>query len=193
MPDSPQTWREIPAQTFSDDLEDERVRAVFAFWLRIRGANRVPLKSALDPIEIRTSLPIVWLLERVAPMAFRYRLAGEEVTRALGGITRGTDPADLFATEDFQRFARRWSFVLDRPCAMRAFGSVSLGDGRSARVERLMVPLAQPDGRVTLILGATHYRLPRHAIQGSIQFPPTQIEYTPVDAFADAPTDPLLE
>jgi len=168
-------WSDIVAA-----IVDPRIAAVVAHWAGVRAGQAVPARAAIDPTCIRDSLSIVWMIERGADGRYRYRLAGESISRTHGGIGRGSDPAVLFAPSDLAMFRCRWELVLNRPCVVRAHGNVALREGRAAAVERIMVPLRDDAGGINVLLGATNYAPPPLLEVQPTHFPPTAVSFVDV-------------
>ena len=152
-------------------------------WLALRQVDAIPHRSAVDPAQFRDCLEMVWLMERHEDRHYRYRLAGQSIVEIHGGIRRGTDTSSLFSPQAVHMFTPRWEAVLDRGHLVRAEGVVRLSDGDLAsRVERLMLPLRGDDGSVSVILGATRYERPYGPGLTTTDFPPTNIQYCPLDS-----------
>lgn len=159
---------------------DPRFADVVQHWLALRQENEVPHRSAVDPMQFRRCLDMVWLLERHADGHYRYRLAGQSIAKMHGGIQRGTDASTLFCRESLAMFQPRWEAVLDCAQLVRAEGIVTLSEGsETSRVERLMLPLRSDDGKVSVVLGATHYEKARKNDGIATAFPPTDMQCCP--------------
>ena len=178
MQDDGSHWSEVELDRFLTCFSDPRFAHLVRHWLALRQEDAVPSRGAVDPTRFRDLLDIVWLLERHADGSYRYRLAGQTIVEIHGGIRRGADTASLFSLQALGMFRPRWEAVLDRGQLVRADGVVTLaGDNRTARVERLMLPLRGDGGEVSVILGATSYERPRGYDVTATDFPPTDIRY----------------
>lgn len=170
-------WQRSSWPDLTGAIIDPRIAAVVSHWADVRSGHCVPARTSIDPARMHNSLAIVWMIERGPAGRYRYRLAGESISRTHGGIGRGSDPAELFAPSDLAMFRRRWDFVLDRRCVVRAHGNVALREGRAAAVERIMVPLCDDAGGVNVILGATNYAPPPLLDLQPTHFPPTAVSF----------------
>ncbi|MDJ0945490.1 MAG: PAS domain-containing protein [Kiloniellales bacterium] len=66
-------------------------QAAFAYWDRIRAGRAMPARADLDPSDIRTILPCVFLLDVARdPLDFRYRLIGTKMASHLNRDLTGT-------------------------------------------------------------------------------------------------------
>jgi hypothetical protein len=175
-------WSELELHDFLSKFADLRFEQIIRHWLALRQEAAIPHRGAVDPIRFQDSLDMVWLMERHDDGHYRYRLAGQAIADIHGGIRRGTDTASLFSPQAVDMFRPRWEAVLDRGQLVRAEGVVVLaGADEIARVERLMLPLRSDDGSVSVILGATSYERPRGPGLTTTDFPPTNIQYCPLD------------
>jgi len=175
-------WRELELHRFRSQFSDSRFEPVIRHWLALRQQDAVPHRSAIDPGKFKDSLEMTWLLERHSDGHYRYRLAGQAITDIHGGIRRGTNPAELFSPQAVDMFRLRWEAVLDRGQLVRAEGLVHLSDGvQVSRIERLMLPLRADDGGVSVILGVTNYERPQMPGLTTTAFPPTNVQYCPMD------------
>ncbi|MGD1877975.1 MAG: PAS domain-containing protein [Kiloniellaceae bacterium] len=182
MQDDGATWRKLDLQQFLSGFTDRRFERMIRHWLALRQRDAPPHRGAVDPAQFHDSLDMVWLMERHEDGHYRYRLAGQTIADIHGGIRRGTDTAMLFARPALDMFRPRWEAVLDRGHLVRAVGTVVLSDGdKVSQVERLMLPLRGDDGTVSVILGATSYERPQGFGLTTTDFPPTSIQYCPLD------------
>lgn len=180
-------WSELALDQFVSAFADPRFDRMIRHWLALRKRDAIPCRGAIDPTKFQDSLDMVWLMERHADGHYRYRLAGQTISEMHGGIRRGSDTACLFGPESLEMFRPRWEAVLDKGRIVRAEGVVFLAEGQQiSRVERLMLPLRNDDGDVSVILGATSYDKPKGSSLTATEFPPTNIQCCPL---ADLPLD----
>lgn len=175
-------WSELDLQAFLSRFADPRFEKLIRHWLALRQEDAIPHRGAVDPTKFHDLLGMVWLLERQQDGHYRYRLAGQTITEIHGGIRRGTNPAELFSPAAVDMFRLRWEAALDHGRLVRAEGIVRLSDGEQiAKIERLMLPLRGDDGSVSVVLGATNYDRPRGTCLTTTDFPPTDVQFCPMD------------
>ena len=89
-----------------------KVSALYEYWKSITpDPGRLPGRQHLDPADIPTLLPNIWLLDVLeAPLRFRYRLIGTEINRRRFSAKTGDmvepivlKPGDPNPLEDFER------------------------------------------------------------------------------------------
>ena len=71
-------------------------QAAYVYWDRIRAGRAMPSRADLDPADIRTILPCVFLLDVAQdPLDFRYRLIGTKMATHLNRDLTGSWMSDL--------------------------------------------------------------------------------------------------
>ena len=179
--DSIDAWQEAEWRHTLTGFNPPSIDQMAAHWMSIRQGKEIPYRTALDVAAIPQALPNIWLAERLSDGEFIYRVAGEEITKALGPIHRGSLARDLFTEEAYERIARRWNFVLDSPSALRSGGEAVLGSGQTVPLQRLILPLACEESGPCYLLGATGYSQPRFNDETVSEFPPTDVLFTRVE------------
>ncbi len=135
-----------------------KVRALVEYWMRVRPAGLLPGRQHVDPLDIPSLLPNVWLVdvERQPEMRLRYRLIGTSVARAFDHDTTGEY---LDETHPHSRDGRVRVYLHDivrtglpawrvgRPLLWRLQDYLSL--------ERIYLPLASDGEEVDMVLALT--------------------------------------
>lgn len=129
--------------------------ALEQYWRHLRGAQRLPVRRAVDPGRIDAALPHAFILERVAPGVARFRVTGQKINTMLGLDGRGMLFGALFADAAAQS-AVHWA---DQAFATPAIIELALFTPRRLLAERhkarlLLLPLTGRDGTVSRALGA---------------------------------------
>jgi len=65
-------------------LDDDRVREIFDFWLRSRGAHRFPAQGDLNLMDVPKLLPHLFMLDAEPNRTFRYRFMGSSLDDHIG-------------------------------------------------------------------------------------------------------------
>ena len=94
------------------------VAEVFHYWDRVRAGRTLPLRSDIDPNEIRRHLPGIMLVEvKRDPLDFVYRLVGTREVAA-----RGNDPTGMRVAENWHGSSAQDVLVnYERVVASRSF------------------------------------------------------------------------
>lgn len=152
------------------------LQSLESYWRELRGAQRLPVRSAVDPTRIDAVLPHAFIAERISPRVARLRVSGQRINDLIGADGRGMPLSVLFAADSRDILADHLQAAFDRPAIVELplYAPRSLTRGRlSGRL--LMLPLAGADGQVTRILGAA-------LIDGRIGFGARALQIPPAGA-----------
>ncbi|MQW87294.1 PAS domain-containing protein [Sinorhizobium saheli] len=127
---------------------------LFQYWNATRGDRDLPRRDEIQPADIRTLLPELFILQRQADGTIRFRLAGTHVCALFGQELRDQLFSALWVAGEAGLAARIADHVMARrtPMLLSALGTT--GDGDRLDIELLLAPLASPDGKGDRVLGA---------------------------------------
>ncbi len=84
------------AVTKAEQLRHPTNQAAFAYWDEIRAGRLMPSRAELNPADIRSILPCVFLLDVASdPLDFRYRLIGTKMASHLNRDLTGSWMSEL--------------------------------------------------------------------------------------------------
>ncbi len=149
---------------------EESSRMFLRYWFQIRGDRLMPERRDIDPGQVATLLPKMWLWDAVPERKdFRCRLAGEEICALFGRNPRGTLLGEWVPKGIVDVARPRYQRVIDEPSICVASGISYVADDKQAWCERVITPMTDGGGRVpTIVFGITVWRAP--------DFVPTRIE-----------------
>ncbi|RYG92127.1 PAS domain-containing protein [Loktanella sp. IMCC34160] len=125
------------------------------YWSDLRGARRVPVRTAVDPAHIDAALPHAFILERCAPQVARFRVCGQRITQFIGAESRGMPLSVLFTAQGVQGIGPLLERCLDDPAVVEVPVVSRMTLTRRRLVgSMLLLPLEGPDGLVDRVLGA---------------------------------------
>lgn len=139
------------------------VVSLFEIWLQARSGCLLPVKSAIDPLDIPNLLPSVWMYEYVPEEDdFFCRIAGAEIEHAWGTFMLGTPFRDIVGKDNHAVALKRWKAVLEIPQVQYAWmvdGNAGEEADRESELlaERLVLPLCSTDGSVRYTMGLSVY------------------------------------
>lgn len=127
---------------------------LFEYWNEVRGGRVAPRRFEIEPARLTAVLSETFLVERLAPGRYAYRLAGTRICDQLGEEMRGLPLLDGFAESDRQTVIRQLEGPVTGGAALVL--QLGLGDtpGRLVRFEALVLPLVHTGSAVSRFLGA---------------------------------------
>jgi hypothetical protein len=140
---------------------DAKIAVLHRYWCSIRpGDGLLPGRQHLDPTEIPSLLPWVWLCDvHRDPVRFKYRLFGTELVRLVGYDPTGTWLDDRLATLNPGRSRDHLVFVAEGQgiSYCRGFAPLLLPEKNHISSERIVLPLARNGSDVDILLGFSIY------------------------------------
>lgn len=134
-------------------LQRGAAKGLYDYWNALRRTRRAPLRGEVDPAALRSFLPTVVILERMAPGHAVFRLAGTAICAALGRELRDHNFHSLWlATQRGALMGLIDRALYEAEPALIQFQASAL-DRRGYSGELLLLPLADRNGRLTRLLG----------------------------------------
>ena len=136
-------------------LTSRKAQELTAYWHKLsETAGGIPPRTAFDPIAIPSTLPSVFLIERLDADTYRFRLLGTDFAeRGVSDLT-GTllkrsevaaDRSPIFAVLDR---------ILDTPCGLHILGVEQSEKGRQSLVEYVAFPLSDEESASRFVVGS---------------------------------------
>ncbi len=136
------------------ELDDDRLRRLYAYWAEKRGERRFPTKAEIDPVEFPYILGYVTLVDvERAPRRYRFRLDGS-ILVALSGTDYTGRYLDELPGEQYVAFIREtYDRVVDsgEPYRYRKNG---LFDQQHFSEETIILPLGDSPTQVDMLVVA---------------------------------------
>ena len=146
---------------FDPDLSDNpRFLELKAYWDRKRGTRAMPLRSDIDPLELRGHLGLLVLIDVLPGVTdFRMRLVGTTIVETYGRDSTGKLLSALKPLDpEWWRFCDDlYRAVVERAVIARARGNLRMV-GRDFRTfDSVLLPLDGGDGSVGKILAEMRF------------------------------------
>lgn len=140
------------------------------YWYDSRRADApVTRRDDFDIFHIPALVPHLFLYDYdPAQRSFLLRVAGEEIRRLLPNSRPGVALEQIMPPAALPAVQERYRRVCEDPAILHAIGRVFFNLGGSGVGERIVLPLADADGKVHQLLGATIYSLGDQNEQGRI-------------------------
>lgn len=138
------------------DVADETLSTLVERWLAWRVKERFPTRKAIEPTELGSALPFVWICEKKSESGcYRYRLVGEAVNTLYGKGLRGRVLKDFLSQATARRIRDRLDHCLSSGILIHTIAPQTLHDNRHVLVQRLFLPILSDHGIADTILGCT--------------------------------------
>ena len=136
-----------------------KLRAAYEYWLtRSAGGTRIPDKAGFDPLEMRTFLANVLLVDREkATGRFRYRLAGTDICDVYGLEPKGRYVDEILQGEYRDFMLGLYERVARENVCIYCESHLKVEDGAEKHVERLICPTTTNGYDVDCLFIVQHY------------------------------------
>jgi hypothetical protein len=146
-----------PLSSLIEDLQQPALKALADHWTTLyeqRGA--IPALHDVDPLCFPRVLKDVWIFSATRNGEFRVRLSGESFTEWYGFNPMGHTLSEVCSPEVLPVLRELAQQVTATPCViLQRMTSVMPGWFQAASFDRLGLPLADDDGVIRHLIGAT--------------------------------------
>jgi len=126
---------------------------LFDYWTEKRGQRAAPSRTDIEPADIRTLLPHVFICDLNDDGQLNFRLAGTALCALHGRELKGTAFAKLWLADGTRNAGRTGTSVASGVTpAVLSLDCLSKG-GRVAQAEMLLLPVTGPSGRNDRLIG----------------------------------------
>ncbi len=129
-------------------------RELYDYWNRVRGVERAPHRSAIEPSDIRRVLADTFILEVLDRERLNVRLAGTRVCAIYGRELKGTNFFDLWTGDDRSAMATLGAAVVEDGAAAVTTIEAKTGRGMGVPAELLLLPLRHTGPAFDRVLGS---------------------------------------
>jgi hypothetical protein len=135
-------------------MKHKTIHALFDYWNTMRAGRPAPLRSEIQPGQIRGILPYVFILERESDNSFRFRLAGTGLCNVYGMEFRNHNLLSMWQEDCVDSLRHALDEVTRNASVSIIEYTASTNERREATFEMILLPLAQDNGAVTRVIGA---------------------------------------
>ncbi|HKA77834.1 MAG TPA: PAS domain-containing protein [Pseudolabrys sp.] len=129
-------------------MKHASTRTLFDYWNWRRGRRRAPVRSEIDPADIRHILGDTFMLTADFVDDIRFRLAGTRVCALFAREIKGNAFKDLWSESSHEQIAHLLTAVIDEGVGAVAGVIGRTEDGAEVELEMLLLPLAHSPSRV---------------------------------------------
>ena len=135
-------------------MTHQTVQALLNYWNELRGDRPAPMRSEIEPRDIKNILPHVFILERNDRWTYRFRLAGTGLCTTYGMELRRHNMAALWKDDSQQKILSLLNDVTGSGIVGTIDYTAETPDNRQLSMQMILLPLAQDNGAITRVLGA---------------------------------------
>jgi hypothetical protein len=123
------------------------------YWREQKGSCRAPTRAAINPADLGSLLPQVFMLGRLRPGEYTFRLAGGLVEDLHGGQLGGAEPIRLWAPAYRASLQLALEAVRRRPEPLVIAAEGRTRSGKAVALEIALAPLIGPEGEIDRLIG----------------------------------------
>ncbi len=135
-------------------MKHATTRELYEYWNRVRGDERAPLRSAIEPSDIRRILGEMFILEVVGRDDYHVRLAGTRVCALYCREIKGTNLLDLWSGEDRHAMATLAAAVSEDGAAAVVTITAETARDQQVLCELILLPLRHGGTTFDRVLGS---------------------------------------
>ena len=136
-------------------MKHATTRELYDYWNRVRGSERAPLRSAIEPSDIRRILGEMFILEVVGRDNYFVRLAGTRICALYCREIKGTNFLELWSGEDRHAMATLAAAVSEDGAAAVVTIAAETARKQEVLCETILLPLRHGAGaRYDRMLGS---------------------------------------
>jgi hypothetical protein len=135
-------------------MKHKTISALFDYWNAKRAGRPAPMRSEINPGEIRSILPNVFILERESDTSFRFRLAGTGLCGIYGMEFRNHNLLSMWQEDCLDTLRNALDEVTRNAAVSVVEYTASTNENREATFEMILLPLAQDNGVISRVIGA---------------------------------------
>jgi hypothetical protein len=128
-------------------------QTLYAYWNTIRANRIAPQRLEVEPSRISSVLPETFMLERIAPTAYRYRLAGTRLCEVFGTELRDTDMLEGWSALDRAALVRSLASTCAQGAVTLFVAEATSQTSRRVQLEAVLLPLTHGE-QITRVIGA---------------------------------------
>ncbi len=135
-------------------MRNKTSRDLYDYWNRIRRDRFAPWRSEIEPADIHTLLPDVFILEAQDKGGFQFRLAGTRICAVYRRELKGQNFFKMWSAHDREGFETLLHNISHDGAVGIVTVTGSTDRNQFARFEMIIMPLRHHDGKISRFIGA---------------------------------------
>jgi hypothetical protein len=136
------------------------------YWRERKETDRAPARARINPVDFAALLPQIFMLGRLRPGQYGFRLVGGLVDDLHGGNLSIADPIKLWAPAYRASLQLALEAVLRQPEPLVIAAEARVRGGQALKLEITLAPLAAPNGQIDRLIGLYQPVTPVAALMG---------------------------
>jgi len=136
------------------------------YWREQKGSDRAPARASINPADFSSLLPQVFILGRLRPGQYGFRLVGGLVNDLHGGHLSAADPIKLWAAAYHASLLLALEAVRRQPEPLVIAAQGRAHGGQTLGLEITLAPLIGPSGDIDRLIGLYQPITPVAALMG---------------------------
>lgn len=137
---------------FEEKIDLDDLKTLYRHWRAI-GDGGIPFRSRFDPFALAKHMPHLFLMDVLPGSRFRYRLMGTALDDHLGQPFTGRYLDEMRKGRTLEDLTFLFSTVAKERRAGFYVSRLETETKAQATYRRLLLPLAEPDGSIAILLG----------------------------------------
>ncbi len=134
-------------------MKHPETRKLYDYWNSLRLSRSAPLRSDINPREIKTLLPRLFILQRETERSYRYRLAGTDLCRFFDGELRDRNFLADWQDNERASMVSLFQSITEEKSAAVLGVKANDGDYNECQMEYLLVPVRLDGSSEVRIIG----------------------------------------
>jgi hypothetical protein len=154
-----------PEEGRGQGMKHRTLFTLYTYWNQVRAGRLAPRRLEIEPSRIAGILAETFMLERMNPSTYPYRLAGTRLCELLGRELRGTNFLTGWTDEDQRTLERLLASVCEQGAVVTLTADSGPDEHHRVETETILLPLLHAGSTVGRIIGATSATSTPHWLQ----------------------------
>lgn len=154
---------------FAERIDHPDMRALYAHWRTL--SPGVPARANFDPFDIPAQMPHLFMMDVMPEGRFRYRLVGTALDQHIGRPFTGRYLDEMRAGRTLSDLRELFATAAREGVPGYYVSRLASESQPLATYRRLVMPLAEPDGSIAVLLGGFRVEWTSdHTARGEMSF-----------------------
>jgi hypothetical protein len=153
LPEARRSQMRMNFTPLSKFLHDLDFSTLHAYWTRQRGGRTMPCRADINPRDIVSLLPLVFIVDICQPLRFRFRLVGSAICARWHDDFTGKWLDELDFDGELETVLEQYASVAQMEAPRADEMEFVNGEGRYLHYRRLLLPLSEENHMPNMLIG----------------------------------------